>query len=165
MPDLKHVLFVCTGNTCRSPMAEGLFRKEVSDRSDFTVSSAGTSASKGAPCNPETAVLLMKRGVSLDGFGSRPVTDAILSQATHVFAMTLGHLQSLESHFPQHADKFYLVCEFADSANDGMCTDIPDPIGLGRHAYEQVAKSFDIAIPTIVAYIDQTWNTQKTSPS
>jgi hypothetical protein len=46
-----------------------------------------------------------------------------------------------------------------------MCTDIPDPIGLGRHAYEQVAKSFDIAIPTIVAYIDQTWNAQKNSSS
>ena len=134
-----------------------MFRKEVADRLDFTVSSAGTSASKGAPCNPETAVLLKKRGASLDGFGSRPVTDAILSQATHVFAMTLGHLQSLESHFPQHADKFYLVCEFADVPNGGIGSDVPDPIGMGRRAYEEVAGVLDLAIPSIIAYIDQTW--------
>jgi protein-tyrosine-phosphatase len=159
MPDLKHVLFVCTGNTCRSPMAEGLFRKAVEGREDFEVSSAGIAASKGTPCNPETAALLKKRGVKLEGFGSRQVSESILSKATHVFAMTLSHLQVLEARFPHHADKFYLVCEFAETAANkvGTGTDVPDPIGMGRRAYEEVADTFDVAIPTIIAYIDQTW--------
>ena len=157
MPDLKHVLFVCTGNTCRSPLAEGLFRKAVEGRDDFEVSSAGIAASKGTPCNPETATLLKKRGVALAGFGSRQVSDTILSKATHVFAMTLSHLQVLEARFPQHADKFYLVCEFAETAGSRIGTDVPDPIGMGRRAYEEVAETFDVAIPTIIAYIDQTW--------
>lgn len=157
MPDLKHVLFVCTGNTCRSPMAEGLFRKAVEGRDDFEVSSAGVAASKGSPCNPETAALLQKRGASLENFGSRPVSEAILSRATHVFAMTLGHLQTLEAKFPHHSDKFYLVCEFAETAGSRIGTDVPDPIGMGRRAYEEVADTFDVAIPTIIAYIDQTW--------
>lgn len=157
MSDKKHVLFVCTGNTCRSPMAEGFFRKAVSGRDEYVVSSAGVAASKGAPCNPETATVLKKHDITLDGFGSRQVTEAVLAEATHVFAMTRGHLQTLEARFPSHADKFYLVCEFVDLPNEGVGADVPDPIGLGRRAYQEVADIFEAAIPTIIAYIDQTW--------
>ncbi|MES2476488.1 MAG: hypothetical protein V4640_11965 [Verrucomicrobiota bacterium] len=155
MSAMKHVLFVCTGNTCRSPMAEGLFRLATRDREDFTVSSAGVSASRGAPCNPETAALLNRRDAPLNDFGSRAVSEAILAEATHVFAMTQGHLQVLESRFPQHSDKFYLTCEFVDIPGEGIGADIPDPIGLGSRAYEEVAEILSVAIPAIVAYIDQ----------
>jgi protein-tyrosine-phosphatase len=110
-------------------------------------------ASKNAPCSLETATLLKKRGAELEEFGSRPVSDAILAAATHVFAMTRSHLHTLESRFPQHADKFYLVCEFADAS----VSDVPDPIGMGRRAYEEVAGVLELAIPSIIAYIDQTW--------
>ena len=161
MSDPKHVLFVCTGNTCRSPMAEGLFRKAVAGRNDYEVSSAGVAASRGAPCSMETASLLRKRGAELDQFGSRPVSDAILAAATHVFAMTRSHLHTLEARFPKHADKFYLVCEFADAPDAGIGSDVPDPIGMGRRAYEEVAGVLDVAIPSIIAYIDQTWRAAK----
>lgn len=138
-------------------MAEGLFRKAVSGRDEYVVSSAGVAATKGTTCNPETVTVLKKRDALIHGFGSRAVSDAILSEATHVFAMTRSHLQTLEARFPQHSDKFYLVCEFADIPNEGRGADVPDPIGLGRRAYEEVADLLDTAIPTIIAYIDQTW--------
>ena len=138
-------------------MAEGLFRKAVAGRGDYKVSSAGVAASRGAPCNPETATLLKKREAMLDNFVSRQVSDAMLSAATHVFAMTHSHLQTLEARFPRHADKFYLACEFAEIPNEGIGIDVPDPIGMGRRAYEEVADVLDIAIPSIIAYIDQTW--------
>ena len=154
MSDPKHVLFVCTGNTCRSPLAEGLFRKATSGRKDFTVSSAGVAACKGVPASSETQNILKKRGAALVGFKSRPVSAAILQAATHVFAMTEGHLAALESRFPEHADKFFLIREFAGITDKRNGIDVPDPIGMGAAAYEEVAKVFDAAIPSILAYID-----------
>lgn len=164
MSDSKNVLFICTGNTCRSPMAEALLREAVAGRNDFQVSSAGVSASSGSPRNPETAALLKARGVPLDGFVSRQVTTAILAKATHVFTMTSSHLDVLESRFPEHSDKFYLTCEFADIPRLGIGADVPDPIGLGRKAYEEVAEMFDLAIPAIIAYIDQTSKSAEKEP-
>ncbi len=154
MSDPKHVLFVCTGNTCRSPMAEGLFRKAISGRADFAVSSAGVAAYKGGSASGETLAILRKRGASLDGFSSRPVTEAILKAATHVFAMTEGHLAVLENRFPEHSEKFYLVREFSGISDKRQGIDVPDPIGMGMPAYEEVAKVLESAIPAIIAYVD-----------
>jgi protein-tyrosine-phosphatase len=154
MSDQKHVLFVCTGNTCRSPMAEGLFRKALGGREDFAVSSAGVAAAKGQPASTETQKVLKQRDASLREFKSRPVSEAILSAATHVFAMTEGHLAVLEARFPNHADKFYLVREFSGITDKREGLDVPDPIGMGAAAYEGVAKVLDDAIPSILAYID-----------
>jgi len=135
-------------------MAEALFRKAVEGRSDYAVSSAGVGASKGTPASRETLQVLKKRGASLEGFKSRRVTEAILAEATHVFAMTEGHLAVLESQFPEHADKFFLVREFSGITNKRQGLDVPDPIGMGRAAYEEVAEVLDAAIPAIIAYID-----------
>lgn len=137
-------------------MAEGMFRHAVADRTDYQVGSAGVAASTGDTASRDTLAVLKKRGISFDGFASRPVTAKLLENATHVFAMTGGHLAALERRFPQHADKFYLVCEFVDLPDAGVGTDVPDPIGMGRTAYEEVAQVLDLAIPTIIAYLDQT---------
>jgi protein-tyrosine-phosphatase len=150
----KHVLFVCTGNTCRSPMAEALLRHAVSGRDDFFVSSAGVAASKSTSASPETLAVLKKRGVALDGFKSRPVSASVLSAASHVFAMTEGHLAALEARFPEHADKFFLLREFSGITDKRNGIDVPDPIGMGLPAYEEVAKVFEAAIPSIIAYVD-----------
>lgn len=138
-------------------MAEGLFREAVKERSDFTIASAGVAAYPGSPVSSETSGLLKSRGISLDGFESQPVSERLIDQATHVFAMTAGHLQALVSLFPDHEDKFYLACEFAEIPGRGLACDVPDPIGMGQRAYEDVAKTLDLAIPSIIAFIDQTW--------
>lgn len=135
-------------------MAEGLLRKAVAGRPDFTVSSAGVAASKGAPASRETLAVIKRRGATLEGFKSRPVSDEILDAASHVFAMTEGHLGALEACFPQHSEKFFLVREFSGITDKRQGLDVPDPIGMGPAAYEEVAKVLEAAIPMIVAYVD-----------
>ena len=134
MSSTKKVLFVCTGNTCRSPMAEAMFRKAVEGRGDYSVKSAGIAASKGSPVSLETKAVCDRMKAPLDGFSSQPVSSALLQQASHVFAMTGDHLAALEDRFPGHSDKFYLACEFVDLPGKGIGADVPDPIGMGKSA-------------------------------
>ncbi|MGE9269418.1 MAG: low molecular weight protein arginine phosphatase [Verrucomicrobiales bacterium] len=157
MAKKKSVLFVCTGNTCRSPMAEGLFHKAVEERDDYEVFSAGVAAYPGSAMSRETQALLESKGVQLETFRSQPVDEAMLERATHVFAMTREHLHALVVLHPEYEDKFYLACEFADIPGAGIGRDVPDPIGQGPAAYDEVGKTLEIAIPSLIAFMDQTW--------
>lgn len=154
MSDSKHVIFVCTGNTCRSPMAEGLMRKALAGRNDLTSSSAGVAAFPGSSASPETLEVLRQRGASLENFRSQVVTKELLEQASHVFTMTEGHLQMLASRFPEFEDKYHLLREFSGIRDKREGIDVPDPIGMGAPAYEEVAKVIEAAIPNIIAYVD-----------
>ncbi len=137
-------------------MAEGLFRKAVGKRGDYEVGSAGVAASPGTSVSRDTQGVLKKRGAELDGFASRAVSRKLIEDATHVFAMTRSHLAALEARFPEMAEKFYLACEFIEVKGRGVAPDVPDPIGMGRAAYEEVAQVLEAAIPTIIGYIDET---------
>lgn len=137
-------------------MAEGLFRKAVEGRGDYEVASAGVAAYPGSRMSRESAAILKDRGVETADFRSQPVEPELLERATHVFAMTEGHLSALLSMFPEYEDKFFLTCEFVDLPGRGVGADVPDPIGMGRRAYEEVAKTLDAAIPALVQFMDQT---------
>ena len=135
-------------------MAEGLFRNAISGRGDIEVGSAGVFASKGGRASRETVEALRKRNIELGSFLSRPVTESLIRRATHVFAMTEGHLAHLEQRFPDHSSKFYLLREFAPTRDKRVLKDVPDPIGMGMDAYEEVAEVIESALPFIIAYVD-----------
>lgn len=132
-------------------MAEGLLRAKGQSDS-LTVSSAGVSAYEGGDASAETLEILQERGIGLDGFVSRMVDEQILAESSHIFCMTKYHLESLEGRYPLEKGKFYLVCDFAEI--DGVVgRDVPDPVGGGFRAYEEVASFLDRAIEGILGFL------------
>lgn len=154
MGTVKNILFVCTGNVCRSPMAEGLFRDLVKHRSDFQVLSAGVSAGYGQAVSPHAVQVLREFGVHISNCRSQPLTAALVREATFIFAMTRQHLDSIFMLFPEAAEKTFLVREFLDDVDEYQL-DILDPIGLGLDAYFDSRDAIKKALPSLLAFIDQ----------
>ena len=132
-------------------MAEGLLRAKGQSDS-LMVSSAGIAAYEGGSASTETLEILQERGIGLDGFVSRMVDEQMLAESSQIFCMTKHHLESLEDRYPREKGKFYLVCDFAEI--DGVVgRDVPDPIGGGFRAYEEVASVLDRAMEGILGFL------------
>src|ERR1700733_11339303 len=148
---LKNILFVCTGNVCRSPMAEGLFRHMVANRPDIRVRSAGVSAFPGQPPSPHAVEVLAELRVDISKLRSLPLSEEMVRGASCIIAMTRSHMESIHYLFPEAAEKTFLLREFEDYAPS---LDVSDPIGLGREAYEVTRDIIRRALPGILKFID-----------
>jgi glycine hydroxymethyltransferase len=154
----KTVLFVCTGNVCRSPMAEGLFRRMLGGRPDLKVSSAGISTYPGQSPSPHAVEVLAKMGIDISGIRSKPLTERLVQEATWIVAMTRSHLDSIFYQYPEAAEKTYLLREFEPGA---ASFDIADPIGLGIEAYEEARDTILEALPGLLNFVMSEGNNDK----
>ena len=148
---LKNILFVCTGNVCRSPMAEGLFRQMVANRPDIRVRSAGISTFPSQPPSPHAVDVLADLRIDISNLRSQPLSEELVQEASCIIAMTRSHMESIQYLFPDAAEKTFLLREFEDNASS---LDLSDPIGMGLEAYEVTRDIIRRALPGILKFID-----------
>ena len=151
---MKTVLVICTGNICRSPMAEGLFRSALAGRGDFKAVSAGLSAPDGQPPSAHSVRALKELGIDISGLRSQALTAAMVKEADFIFGMTHTHADNLMMLYPQAAEKIFLLREFDDTL-EMFEKDISDPIGGSYEIYELCRDQIEQGIASLLPFVTQ----------
>src|SRR5690348_15638765 len=151
---MKTVLFICTGNVCRSPMAEGLFRQAVEGRGEYRVLSAGLGALEGQPPSPYAVQAVKELGINISGQRSRMLTPDLVQAADYIFGMTHSHIDTVIMLYPLAAEKTFLLREF-DETLDQFEKDISDPIGGSYEIYLTCRDQIEQGIPSLLRFMEQ----------
>ena len=151
---MKTILFVCTGNVCRSPMAAGILRRAVAGRGGYRVLSAGLGAVDGQPPSSYAVQAVQELGIDISNERSRILTAELVQQADYVFAMTHSHVDTVQLLYPQAAEKTFLLREF-DETLDTFEKDISDPIGGSYEVYLNCRDQIEQGIASLLQFIEQ----------
>src|SRR5260370_428263 len=151
---MKPILFVCTGNVCRSPMAEGIFRQAVRGRGNYRVLSAGLGALEGQPPSSYAVQAVKELGIDISDRRSRALTPDLVQQADYIFGMTHSHIDTVMMLYPQAAEKTFLLREF-DETLDLFEKDISDPIGGSYEVYLNCRDQIEQGIVSLLRFIEQ----------
>ena len=142
-----NILFVCTGNSCRSPMAEGFCRKYLAEKvgcgvdqleeNGYKVGSAGVMAIEGMPASSESIAFCATKGVDISGHRSDPLSAELLSESDYVFVMSRAHCERIADLCPGEVAKCRLLVENEE---------ISDPIGRGESIYYRCGSQIEEAV-------------------
>lgn len=134
---MKHLLILCTGNICRTPMAQALLQRQVTAaglQDQIAVDSAGIYAVVGAPASLGSVRAMASRELDLSDHAGKQVTAAMVRAADLILVMEETHRRSIFHTWPQALVKTFLLSEMA-----GAHGDVKDPYGLTQADYDQVA--------------------------
>ena len=147
---MKNLIFVCTGNTCRSPMAEGLLKHMLGPNCGWEISSAGVCAANGFPASPNAVEAMREKGMNIDAHCSRHLSPELIEAADLLITMTQGHRDAIVDIAPESAGKVFLLKSFGIPQS---ITDIYDPVGEALDVYRRVRDEIDAALPDLILYM------------
>lgn len=141
MSNESYILFVCTANQCRSPMAEAMMKdyiKRMDLPTNWVVQSAGTWAENGHPATPSGVKAMAHRGLDTSLHRSQSITKDLLSQFDLILTMESGHKEAIQIEFPEFSKKVFMLSEMS-----GPAINIEDPIGGTFEDYLNTANEID----------------------
>ena len=136
---MKELIFVCTGNTCRSPMAEGLGKKYLKGWTH--ISSMGVSASGDQGANTKSIIAMDMEGIDIRTHVARRFDGALISSETLILTMTTGHRDFILAYYPMLKGQVETLLRYADIEGE-----VSDPYGAGQDAYNHCAMLLKKAI-------------------
>jgi L-threonylcarbamoyladenylate synthase len=149
------ITFICSGNICRSPMAEGILKKEISNtiyHENIEINSAGTLNIPSSLASTDSIKVSAQNNIDINNHLSTPVNRLILDKANLVFCLAEQHYDYLIRHYPKYADKTHILKSWKNS-NKLSDPSIDDPIGMSRQFYEQIFKEIEEEVKRILPHI------------
>jgi protein-tyrosine phosphatase len=142
----KHILIVCTGNICRSPMADVMLRAQLPGRH---VRSAGTGAHAGEPATDEAIAVMKAHGYDLSAHRGRQATQALLGSSDLILAMDQSHVDWINRRYPQLRGRVHKLLKWHDNR------DVEDPYGMPQSYFEQTFVEIEMGIADWLPRIEQ----------
>ncbi len=151
---MTQILVVCTGNTCRSPLAEALLRRsfEEAGRADVTVASAGTGAWDGAPASEGSYLVALEHGLDLSSHRARLLTRSMVEESRLILTMSRTHLARVRE--LGGAGRAHLLGEYAGFT--GARGEVDDPFGGDLEEYRATLRTLAGIMPAVVARFNGT---------
>lgn len=148
--NIKHVLFVCTGNSCRSIMAEAYLKKRAEEEAlHIEIRSAGTFGARGLSPTREALEVISREGIDPAGLGSKTLTDEFINWADVILVMESAHKNKIIDMVPEAAAKVKYLAEYG--AAEGQS--IPDPIGRSLEYYVECFNSIKSHIEELIKWL------------